>query len=194
MWYDQLMNANCIKTIFFHLLFVAGWIRLISDLKVWKTCCCKMTTRMSDTEVGFKSLIAEAMPSSMASQALTESIPAAPDGIERQWLGIHMGMSLMIPFTLLLWLLITFLLYFESVLWPKVICWLIVVGHNFFLLWIVLQKLVNGKSEINNFIGGCYYIVQKTVHQFFMYYVTFRCSPAFFLELRHKQSWCWQNT
>ena len=57
---------------------------------------------MSDTEVGFKSLIAEAMPSSMASQALTESIPAAPDGIERQWLGIHMGMPLTIPFTLLL--------------------------------------------------------------------------------------------
>ncbi len=37
--------------------------------------------RMSERELGFKSVIAEVMPSSMALQALTEPIPATPDGI-----------------------------------------------------------------------------------------------------------------
>lgn len=55
--------------------------------------------RMSEREAGFKSLIAKAMPSSMALQALTKSIPATPDGIARQWLGIHMEMPPMMPFT-----------------------------------------------------------------------------------------------
>lgn len=40
-----------------------------------------MTMRMSEREFGFKSLIAEAMPSSMALQALAEFIPAAPGGV-----------------------------------------------------------------------------------------------------------------
>lgn len=64
-----------------HNPYVTAWVRFICHLKAWKIGCCRITMRMSETDVGFTSVIAEVMPSSMALHALTKSIPPTPDGI-----------------------------------------------------------------------------------------------------------------
>jgi len=63
---------------------IKGTTSFISDLNAWKTGGWRMTMRMSRREFDFKSLIADVMPSSMDLQALSKSIPAAPDEIQRE--------------------------------------------------------------------------------------------------------------